>query len=340
MESWWFTHASGLSRGLLVVAFIGAAAWETVRPRRVLLVQTARRWMLNGLSMLSSWVVTSLVFRVSAVVAATAASGSQYGLLNRSSLPFAFRAILAFLLLDLVQYADHYLRHAVPALAHHRASFGSNSLFDRRAISSRRNPVHENVYLLAIAAAPVSVVLFEACNLVQAFSATPTSGTARVRPGATPGPGDAAASQDHHSREADQRANLGVCFLRTACFARIDCAQFGRPTNRIREVSSADSMRPWTHARPAVRPVADPPSHQSCRFPPAPSTHEQVRRRVRRRRRRDSRASSPCHESAGNGANTSRRRAALEHDGRSGERSMDTLVGTTSKSAETRRRSR
>jgi sterol desaturase/sphingolipid hydroxylase (fatty acid hydroxylase superfamily) len=53
------------------------------------------------------------VFRVSAVVVAAA---SHHGLLNRQTIPFAIRCIIAVLLLDLLRYGQHYMYHAAAVL--------------------------------------------------------------------------------------------------------------------------------------------------------------------------------------------------------------------------------
>ena len=257
MEAWWFTHAGGIEKALLVVAFLGAAIWESFRPRQVLALSAAKRWLLHGLFLFLASVVGSLVFRASAVVLASSVAGSPYGLLNRASIPFALRALLTFLILDLVQYADHYLRHSVPLLWRFHKVHHSDPDFDF-STGLRFHPGEvmftQGVYLLAIAAVapPVSVVLcFEACNIVQAFfshaniSLPPRIDRALRIVQVTP-----ELHKIHHSRNADaQRSNLSVMFsfwdrlfrtYREGSRSGEEQLQVG-----LEEVTNELSVRPW-----------------------------------------------------------------------------------------------
>ena len=219
MDPWWLTHAGALSRGVLVASFLAFAIWETARPRHTLHLPTQRRWLLNGLFLVAAS-LASLVFRATGVALAVLVSASPYGLLNRPEIPFAVRAVLAFLLLDLVNYASHYLRHAVPLLwrfhkVHHA---------DRDVDLSTGVRFHPGEVLfttgcslaaIAILAPPPSVVFcFEACNVVQAFF---SHANIQLSPGVERKLRLVQVTRDlheiHHSRRGfEQRSNLGVLF--------------------------------------------------------------------------------------------------------------------------------
>jgi sterol desaturase/sphingolipid hydroxylase (fatty acid hydroxylase superfamily) len=113
---WFFQHEGTFKWALPLLAFVIFALWETYCPRRVLVASTARRW--GGHAILSFLGYTSSVwiYRAGAVVVASAAGASRYGLLNREAIPYWFRCIIAVLLFDLLRYGQHYLYHAVPVL--------------------------------------------------------------------------------------------------------------------------------------------------------------------------------------------------------------------------------
>ena len=257
MEPWWLTHASGVYKTLLVAAFLGAALWETCRPRQVLALPTEKRWLLHGFFLILASVTTTLVFRASAVVVAASVGNSPYGLLNRGSIPFAVRAVFSFLLLDLVQYVDHYLRHSIPLLWRFHKVHHSDSEVDF-STGLRFHPGEivftQGAYLLAIAAAapPASVVLcFEVCNAVQAFfshaniNLPPRLERALRLIQVTPG-----LHEIHHSRHgADQRCNFAVMFSFWDRLFRTyrERSNSGREPLAlgVDDVTAAESVRPW-----------------------------------------------------------------------------------------------
>ena len=257
MDAWWFEHVGGIKRVLFVVAFLGAAMWETVRPRQALVLPAGRRWLLQGFFLVLGTVASALVFRVSAIVVASAVADSPSGVLNRDSVPFALRALLAFLFLDLVQYADHYLRHAVPLLWRFHQVHHADADLDF-STGLRFHPgdmvFTHGVYLLAVAAAapPASVVFcFEACSVVQAlFSHANISLPPRVDRALRLVQVTPQLHEIHHSRHgADQRSNLGVVFsfwdrlfrtYRTSSASGESPRPFG-----LADVTNDDSLRPW-----------------------------------------------------------------------------------------------
>jgi sterol desaturase/sphingolipid hydroxylase (fatty acid hydroxylase superfamily) len=220
MEPWWLKHSGDLAKGIFVAGFLIIGMWETLRQWRVLALSASKRWLLHGFLLILAGTTTSLLFRVSAVALAVAVGRSPYGVLNRPWLPFAFRAPLTFLLLDFVQYANHYLRHSVPLLWRIHQLHHADRDVDL-STGARFHPGEvwftQGVYLLVIAATappPFVVLCFELYNIVQAFlshaniSLPPRIEGALRLIQVTPG-----LHRIHHSVEAaDQRANLGVVF--------------------------------------------------------------------------------------------------------------------------------
>jgi sterol desaturase/sphingolipid hydroxylase (fatty acid hydroxylase superfamily) len=257
MKPWWLEHVSSIYQSLLVVAFLGAATWESFRPRQRLVLPASRRWLLHGLFVVLADVTTALVFRANAVIVASTVSSSPYGVLNRASIPFPLRALLTFLFLDFVNYADHYLRHAIPLLWRFHRVHHSDSDFDF-STGLRFHPGEvlftQGIYLLAIAVAapPASVVLcFEACNIVQAFfSHANVSLPPRVERVLQSFQVTPQLHEIHHSQNgAAQRSNLGVLFSFWDRLFRTYQPSPDSSEQRLRiglsDVTPTDSMRPW-----------------------------------------------------------------------------------------------
>src|SRR3989440_8379561 len=98
------------------LVFAGMAAWEALAPRRPWAVGRAGRWPHN----LGILIVDALTLRVliptAAVGAALFAAGQGWGLFHVAGLRLSVAALLGFLALDLVIYAQHVVFHKVPAL--------------------------------------------------------------------------------------------------------------------------------------------------------------------------------------------------------------------------------
>lgn len=104
-------------------------------------------------------------------------TGSKFGLLNKSWLPFAVRCVIAILALDLVRYSTHRLSHSVGALWRFHQVHHSDPDFDI-STELRVHPVEvvltQGAYLLAVAllAPPVVAVLIaELASILQSFFA-------------------------------------------------------------------------------------------------------------------------------------------------------------------------
>ena len=98
------------------LVFAAMASWEIAAPRRSLTAGRKPRWPSNlGILLLDVLAVRVLV-PTAAVGAALFAAGRGWGLLPLGGLRLSVAAILGFLVLDLVIYAQHVVFHKVPAL--------------------------------------------------------------------------------------------------------------------------------------------------------------------------------------------------------------------------------
>jgi sterol desaturase/sphingolipid hydroxylase (fatty acid hydroxylase superfamily) len=102
--------------GCAVAVFAAMAAWELFAPRRALTVVRLARWPSNlGIVVVDALLVRLLV-PTAAVGAALYAAGEGIGLLHWLDLRLSVAALLGFLALDLVIYAQHVVFHHVPVL--------------------------------------------------------------------------------------------------------------------------------------------------------------------------------------------------------------------------------
>jgi sterol desaturase/sphingolipid hydroxylase (fatty acid hydroxylase superfamily) len=98
------------------VVFAAIALWETAAPRRALLVPRRQRWPSNLGILVFDLLLVRVLMPSAAVGAALFAAGRGFGLLHLAGLRLSVAALLGFLVLDLVIYAQHVLFHKVPAL--------------------------------------------------------------------------------------------------------------------------------------------------------------------------------------------------------------------------------
>jgi len=160
---------------VFVAAFLGVAIWESFRPRRDLLVPTARRWGNHGLLLVICTVISVGIYRASPVVIAASFEGNRFGLLNKPWLPFAARCILAVLLLDLVKYALHRACHSLALLWRLHQVHHSDPDFDV-STAFRVHPI-ELIFtqlgyfgtIALLAAPPVAVLIAELASTFQGF---------------------------------------------------------------------------------------------------------------------------------------------------------------------------
>ena len=98
------------------VIFAAMALWEVLRPKRALTVGRARRWPSNFGIVVVDALLVRLLIPTAAVGAALLASGNGWGLINLLGLRLSVAALIGFLALDLVIYAQHVIFHKVPWL--------------------------------------------------------------------------------------------------------------------------------------------------------------------------------------------------------------------------------
>jgi sterol desaturase/sphingolipid hydroxylase (fatty acid hydroxylase superfamily) len=96
--------------------FAALAAWEALAPRRKRETRRWRRWPGNFGILLIDALAVRLLVPAAAVGAALFAAGHGWGLFHLAGLRLSVAAVLGFLVLDLVIYAQHYLFHHVPVL--------------------------------------------------------------------------------------------------------------------------------------------------------------------------------------------------------------------------------
>jgi sterol desaturase/sphingolipid hydroxylase (fatty acid hydroxylase superfamily) len=105
-----------LRLGCTVLVFAMLAAWELFAPRRQLAVGRLKRWPSNIGVLVVDALLVRLLIPAAAVGAAIYAAGNGLGLFNWLQLRLSVGAILGFLILDFVIWAQHWAFHYVPLL--------------------------------------------------------------------------------------------------------------------------------------------------------------------------------------------------------------------------------
>lgn len=101
----------GLYRlGIFIAILLAMSVWEWVWPKRKQLFSKPLRWTNNlALGLLNSALI--VLSKISAVGAAAYFQAQQIGILHGLSVPFLAKCVIAFLLLDLLIYAQHVVFH-------------------------------------------------------------------------------------------------------------------------------------------------------------------------------------------------------------------------------------
>jgi len=99
-----------------VLIFTAMVLWELAAPRRGLSIGRKPRWASNLGILLVDVLAVRVLIPTAAVGAALFAAGRGWGLLHLAGLRLSLAALIGFLVLDLVIYAQHVLFHKVPAL--------------------------------------------------------------------------------------------------------------------------------------------------------------------------------------------------------------------------------
>ena len=98
------------------IVFAAMALWEVGAPRRALVAGRKRRWPNNLGVLLIDVIFVRVLVPTAAVGAALFAAGRGWGLFHVAGLRLSVAALLGFLVLDLVIYAQHVVFHKVPLL--------------------------------------------------------------------------------------------------------------------------------------------------------------------------------------------------------------------------------
>jgi len=97
-------------------ALIVVAVWESFSPRRPLTQPMGLRWCGNIAIALINIAITRLLFPLLPIALAIHLNAEHQGLMAALDAPAPLLIVLAFLLLDLRVYLEHYLLHRVPLL--------------------------------------------------------------------------------------------------------------------------------------------------------------------------------------------------------------------------------
>ena len=160
------TLASAAYWSVFVVVFLAVAVWESFQPKHALAFPAERRWGRHGLLFVIGGVAYTVLFRVSPIAVASAVSGSRFGLLNKTWMPFALRCLAAVVLLDLLHYATHRAFHSFSILWRVHEVHHSDPDFDV-STSARFHPLEivlvQGAYFAAVAVlAPPPPAVFAA----------------------------------------------------------------------------------------------------------------------------------------------------------------------------------
>jgi len=112
----WIPYNGAIYWTVFVVAYLGVAAWETLRPWRTLELRTGRRWANHGLLLAVSIALLALFLRVSPLLLAVEIQDRNWGLLNNPALPSFVRGIIAIVVFDAIYYFTHRTFHWSPWL--------------------------------------------------------------------------------------------------------------------------------------------------------------------------------------------------------------------------------
>lgn len=101
---------------VLVFFIISMGVWESVAPRRKLIMARWQRWRSNLGILITGTLLMRLIFPAAAVGAAVIASKYEWGIFNQVSLPDWLAVLVCLLILDVAIYWQHVASHAMPWL--------------------------------------------------------------------------------------------------------------------------------------------------------------------------------------------------------------------------------
>jgi sterol desaturase/sphingolipid hydroxylase (fatty acid hydroxylase superfamily) len=163
--------------GIFAVVFAALAFWELMAPRRPLGVGRLKRWPNNIGVLAVDVLVVRLVVPTAAVGAAVYAAGNGIGLFNWLQFRLSVGAVLGFLVLDFVIWAQHWTFHHVPVLWRLHRMHHADLDFDFTT-GVRFHPIEILISLaikmavvVALGIPPVGVFVFEvALNATSMFN--------------------------------------------------------------------------------------------------------------------------------------------------------------------------
>ena len=109
-------YESAIRIGVFAGVLIAMAALEAAFPRKDRALPRAHRWLTNGGFVVVDTLALRIVLPVLAVGMAEIAARKGWGLFNMVALPYWVEIALAFVILDLLIYAQHVASHKIPVL--------------------------------------------------------------------------------------------------------------------------------------------------------------------------------------------------------------------------------
>ena len=160
---------------LRVAVFVGVfailAIFERLRPRRVLSLPRARRWVTNlsivGIDSLIVRAMALLAVPLAAVAAAIFAESHSAGLFNWVALPAWLETLLAILALDLAIWAQHVASHKIPLfwrlhqMHHADVDIDVTTALRFHPVEIALSMIWKIICVIALGASPLAVILFE-----------------------------------------------------------------------------------------------------------------------------------------------------------------------------------
>lgn len=147
--------------------FLAMIAWESVSPRRPLLVGRKSRWPVNlGLAAINM-VIMRLTIGSMAYISALHAVTNGWGLMNTVAIPGSLKITLTLLALDFAVYYQHRLMHRWPLLwrlhqVHHTdVEFDASTAVRFHPLEIILSMLYKVIVVLLIGADPEAVIAFE-----------------------------------------------------------------------------------------------------------------------------------------------------------------------------------
>jgi len=116
LNDWLVAFENPLRLSVFLGVLIALMILEALFPRKARTQTRRRRWTTNIGIIIADTLAVRLLIPVLAVGVAAFASAKGWGLFNMISAPFWLEVILAFVLLDMLIYAQHVASHKIPIL--------------------------------------------------------------------------------------------------------------------------------------------------------------------------------------------------------------------------------